>query len=1312
MSKRRLEVELIGDARNLKRALGEATGSLNKFHNSIGSRLKSAAMFSVASAGIAGIGGAIVGVVKAGADFEKQMSALQAVSSASGKQMDLFKKQAIDAGIKTKFSARQAAEAQTELAKGGLSVAQIMSGGLKSSLALAAAGNLELADAAGITANALNLFGLRGDDAVKVADAMATAANATTADVSDFGMALAQGGSVAKSAGLSFTDTMVALEALAASGIKNADAGTSLKTSLIQLLKPTQKQADLADSLGLKFTTQAGKMKSLSDMSAMLRDKLGGMTKAQRTAVLAQIAGTDGVRTLTSLYDAGPAKLEKFRKGLEQQGSAARTAATMQDNLAGRVENLKGTVETLAIKLFEKVKPALDTVVVALSVFAQGILTGQGVGGKFAAIISGAFSRVVGAAKGIVGAIRDVVTGFRDGKTWAVALVAGMAGFAAAAAVIKIVTTATKVWTAAQIALDVAMAANPFVLAAAAIVGLGAALVIAYKKSEKFRDIVDGAFSAVRKAADSIGRVLKPIAETVFPAILAVAKRVFPGLKQIVQGALRVVTGIVKVFSSILKGDFRGAWEGVKQIFSGALKINIGIVRAATAPMREAVSRIATAMVKVLHDLGQRFYELGVNLIKGLVSGVLSMGRAVADAVAGVATGAVDKAKGLLGIHSPSTVFAGIGKNVMEGFIGGILSNRDRVNAGLTKALVFPLDAAIAALNAKKAAIQAVWDKLDKIAEKSRLVADIAKAKGGVASATKGVATAKRNAKVNAQMKASGVTGTGGSVASTILAVGKKMGASGKQMLAAIMTGIVESGLKNLNFGDADSLGWRQERTSIYGKKHATSVVLSAQDFFREAMAHDRGQSAGELAADVQRPAAQYRGRYAQVIAQAKAILGRTSGGRSSGAGGGSGGESGTSVKSALSTLSGSRGDLKAARQALADFNKEAQRAQVLAKIDAKITGLERLKAWKNALAEIRSEIGDRLSGAVDKFRNNWENTTGKAIDKANAAILQSFDDNVSGILQGFDRASAGALAAFDKVTAQMVKDSPAAKALAAMQAEDVAKQIADEDKANAKALADAQGMGGFQGFGDYGPGSQFYETKKAAIDAAQAAIDATARARSEAALQLQVDAETTAIEDQRATDRTTLEDQQASKRLEIERFWAGERTKLEESQAVARQTRMDDEAEAFRKVEAKKFKALEKSLGNQTISYADFVKAVNKELGNIGADLYNPNSDIEFTVTAGPRPGGPSGHQAGSGGRDKGGHAVPSHAQGGMVVRRVGELGPEDVYLPTGSRVMQASQSKGGGSGVYIDMRGARVGSHKAAEVMANRLAYRVQFG
>jgi len=328
----------------------------NTTSTAIGTKLTRAAKIG----GVALAGGLAYGLYKAvdaGVSFEKQMDSVGAVADASAKQMNRLREQALKLGQDTAYSASQAAEAQGELVKGGIKVKDVIGGALPAALSLAAAGEIDLASAAETTANAMQLFGLQGKQASHVSDLLATAANKTTADVEDFAMALKQGGAVAKLAGYDIDQTVTTLEALAAAGIKNSDAGTSMKTAFIQLLKPTEKQAALTKQLGLSFITQNGEMKDAAAISKQLQAATDGMTKAERARTFATLAGTDGVRTLSALYDAGPALLKKYADANREVGTAQDIAREKMDNTAGSIEQLKGSLETLGIRVFEVIGP-------------------------------------------------------------------------------------------------------------------------------------------------------------------------------------------------------------------------------------------------------------------------------------------------------------------------------------------------------------------------------------------------------------------------------------------------------------------------------------------------------------------------------------------------------------------------------------------------------------------------------------------------------------------------------------------------------------------------------------------------------------------------------------------------------------------------------------------------------------------------------------------------------------------------------------------------------------------------------------------
>lgn len=322
-------------------------------------------------AGLVGVAAGLGHVVSTAAQFDKALSAVGAVSGATGAQMGQLREQALSLGQSTVFSASEVAAAQGELVKAGVSVQQVLGGALQGALSLAAAGELDLGQAATIAANAMNLFGLEGKDVGHIADALATAANTTTADVADFGVALTQGGSAAKAAGLTFDDTTTILEALATSGVKNSDAGTSMKNALIQVLSPTKRAAAAMAAHNLVLTDAQGNFVNAAEASRRLRTATEGMTAAQRVNFLSTIAGTDGFRTLLALIDTGPKRLAAMRTGLDREGSAAETARKRQNNLAGDLEQLSGALETAEIRAGEFAQSGLRQLAQA----ATGVLT-------------------------------------------------------------------------------------------------------------------------------------------------------------------------------------------------------------------------------------------------------------------------------------------------------------------------------------------------------------------------------------------------------------------------------------------------------------------------------------------------------------------------------------------------------------------------------------------------------------------------------------------------------------------------------------------------------------------------------------------------------------------------------------------------------------------------------------------------------------------------------------------------------------------------------------------------------------------------
>lgn len=369
MALRTVGVKLTADVSQYMSALTRAGAATKDFSKGLDQAASKGHLDKVAdTAGVAGI--ALVGMagyaIKAAADFDKAMSGVSVgVQDAAG-NMGALRKAALQAGKDTMYSATQAAEGITELGKAGLTSKDILGGGLKGALNLAAAGQISVGEAAQTAASAMTQFGLSGEKVPHVADLLAAAAGKAQGSVHDMGYALSQSGLVASQFGLSIEDTTGTLAAFANAGLIGSDAGTSFKTMLLALANPAAKTKDAMDELGISAYDAQGKFVGITNLAEQLKTKLGGLTQAQRDQTLAQIFGTDAIRAANVLYKEGGAGIQDWINKTNEAGYASKTAAGLTNNLSGDIERLKGSVETLAISSGSGANGGLRVLVKAL----------------------------------------------------------------------------------------------------------------------------------------------------------------------------------------------------------------------------------------------------------------------------------------------------------------------------------------------------------------------------------------------------------------------------------------------------------------------------------------------------------------------------------------------------------------------------------------------------------------------------------------------------------------------------------------------------------------------------------------------------------------------------------------------------------------------------------------------------------------------------------------------------------------------------------------------------------------------------------
>lgn len=404
--------------------------------------------------------------IKVGNEFQAQMSRVQAIAGATGGELDKMKAQAIELGAKTAFSAKEAAQGMENLASAGFQVNEIMDA-MPGVLDLAAVSGGDVAASSEAMASSLRAFGLEAGQAGHVADVFARAAADTNAETVDMAEAMKYVAPVAHSMGLSLEETAASIGIMADAGIKGSQAGTTLRGALSRIAKPTKAMVKSMDQLGVSFYDANGKMIPLREQIAQLKTATAGLTQEERNRHLVTLYGQNSLSGMLALLDAGPEKLDKMTNALiNSDGAAREMAETMQDNLASKIEQMGGAFESAAIVIQQILEPALTKVVGGITKLIEAFLNMSPVGQKMVVIFAG-----------MVAALGPLL------------LIAG-----------TVITTMVKLRIAIQFLGPAFMGTmGTIALVVAAFYALVAVFMIAYTKSEKFRNFIDSLAPAIKK---------------------------------------------------------------------------------------------------------------------------------------------------------------------------------------------------------------------------------------------------------------------------------------------------------------------------------------------------------------------------------------------------------------------------------------------------------------------------------------------------------------------------------------------------------------------------------------------------------------------------------------------------------------------------------------------------------------------------------------------------------------------------------------------------------------------------------------------
>lgn len=703
-------------------------GALGSVFQSVGS-----SMTKNLTVPIAGAGAAVVGVA---AKFESAMSEVQAISGASGDELQALTDKAQEMGATTKFSASESAAALKYMAMAGWDT-EAMLNGINGVMQLAAASGEDLASTSDIVTDAMTAFGLSADQSTRFADVLAQTANRSNTSVALMGETFKYVAPVAGALGYSIEDASVAIGLMANSGIKGSQAGTSLKNVLTNLAKPTDQIQWYMDRLNISLTDSAGNVKPLNQLLNEMRDGFNGLTEAEKAEYAAGIAGKEGMSGLLAIVNSSQADFDNLTEAINNSAGAAQDVAdVMMDNLGGQLTILKSTLEGIAISFGNILLPAVKKVASSLQNFLNwlnGLTDGQ--------------KQLVVTIAMVVAAIGPVL------------LITG-----------KLITAVTNIINVVKLlepafaALNAVMAANPIAIVVLAIAGLVAALVTLYNKNEAFRNFVNTAWAQIKEvisgvvnalvnfftvtipgAIDSVIAWFQTLADNisnffivVIPekinelvqwftelperigyaigfAIGTLANWVVSLAEKAAEIGPKVIDAIVNFFSQLpgkiwnfLVQTATNFANWVVQAKETALTVGPQIIDIVVnfflqLPGRiwnallyaityiqqwgsDIISWAQTALPNVIdtimsffEELPGKMLEIGKNLMMGLAEGISSAAESVIDTIKGVAGSILSGFKGAFGIHSPSKKTAEMGNMLMQGLARGVSDSSDVV---------------------------------------------------------------------------------------------------------------------------------------------------------------------------------------------------------------------------------------------------------------------------------------------------------------------------------------------------------------------------------------------------------------------------------------------------------------------------------------------------------------------------------------------------------------------------------------------------------------------------------------------------------
>lgn len=573
--------------------------------------------------------------VKVGSDFEASMSKVAAISGATGDDLKALTDKAKEMGATTKFSASESADALQYMAMAGWKTDDMLSG-LEGIMNLAAASGEDLATTSDIVTDALTAFGLTAEDSTHFADILAQASANANTNVGMMGETFKYVAPVAGALGYSAEDTALAIGLMANSGIKASQAGTSLRSIMSRMAKPTKEVQNAMSKLGVSLTDSSGNMKTLSELMEDLRKGFDGLSEAEAAEMASALGGQEAMSGLLAIVNASDEDFDKLSNSIYNCNDAAKNMAdTMIDNLQGQITILKSGLEGLGISLYENLETPMKDVVKEAQVMVQKLQNAFDNGGldEVVSTVGDIFAQIVveaaTAVPGFIDIASDLVESFLTGIN------DNMPEIAAAG--VQIVT-----------AIGSALIENAGLLWSTGVTMLAEVL---SGLTDNMPELIDSAKDAIDQFGTALIENAPAIGESAARIISYLAEAIIENMPEIIDTGKQVIQGFI---------------DGVEKEFPGLGAFFSGLFDGFVTTLEPIAESVVDALVSIFNTLDGADPATLESIGKAIGTIAASM---AALKVAGTVVGNVQNLLGVLGsFGSQIGTVVGVVPKLVEGF--------------------------------------------------------------------------------------------------------------------------------------------------------------------------------------------------------------------------------------------------------------------------------------------------------------------------------------------------------------------------------------------------------------------------------------------------------------------------------------------------------------------------------------------------------------------------------------------------------------------------------------------------------------------